>query len=112
MAGLTPDEQAAIDYHRSNLWGGNALVNPDGSTTTFRGAVIGTDGGHMILPTYWHGQVRDIPQAMRFAIKSGIKFPVYKTAKDALAAEQRLHGIMEKDLADFQARPQAAGMGN
>jgi hypothetical protein len=103
---LSPDEQAVIDYHRSNLYQGKGLRNPDGSTTTFKGSVIGADGGHMILPTYWHGQVRDIPQAMRFAIKSGIKFPIYPTVKEALAAEQRLHGIMEQDLRDYNARPQ------
>ncbi len=81
------------------------MKNPDGSMTTFKGSVVGADGGHMILPTYWHGQVRDIPQAMRFAIKSGIKFPIYPTVDEALAAEQRLHGIMEQDLRDFAARP-------
>ena len=103
---LSPDEQAVIDYHRSNLWQGRGLKNPDGSVTTFKGSVVGADGGHMILPTYWHGQVRDIPQAMRFAIKSGIKFPVYPTVDEALAAEQRLHDIMEQDLRDYSARPQ------
>ena len=103
---LSPDEQAVIDYHRSNLYQGKGLKNPDGSVTTFRGSVVGADGGHMILPTYWHGQVRDSPQAMRFAIKSGIKFPKYPTVKEALAAEQRLHGIMEQDLRDYNARPQ------
>jgi hypothetical protein len=45
---------------------------------------------------------------MRFAIKSGIKFPIYPTVKEALAAEQRLHGIMEQDLRDYAARPQPA----
>ena len=105
---LSPPEQAVIDYHRSNLYQGKGLRNPDGSMTTFKGSVIGADGGHMILPTYWHGQVRDIPQAMRFAIKSGIKFPTYKTVKEALAAEQRLHQIMEQDLCDYAARPQQA----
>ena len=107
---LSPEEQAVIDYHRSNLYQNKGLRNPDGSVTTFKGSVVGADGGHMILPTYWHGQVRDIPQAMRFAIKSGIKFPVYKSAKEALAAEQRLHKIMEQDLADYQSRlPQPTG---
>lgn len=103
---LSPEEQAVIDYHRSNLYQNKGLRNPDGSVTTFKGAVVGADDGHIILPTYWHGQVRDIPQAMRFAIKSGIKFPTYSTVDEALAAEQRLHGIMEQDLRDYSARPQ------
>jgi hypothetical protein len=107
---LSPDEQAVIDYHRSNLWQGRGMKNPDGSITTFKGSVVGADGGHMILPTYWHGQVRDIPKAMRFAIKSGIKFPIYPTVDEALAAEQRLHGIMEQDLRDYNARPQPKKM--
>ena len=100
-AELTPQEQAAIDYHRSNLLTGNALKHPDGSLTTFMGSVVGTDGGHMILPTYWGGDIRSVPDAMRWAIKSGIDFPTYKTSDDALAAEQRLHKIMEQDVTDY-----------
>ena len=104
MAGFTPEEQAAIDYHRSNLYTGTGLKQPDGSYTTFMGSVVGTPEGHMILPTYWHGTVRDVPDAMRFAIKSGVKFPTYPTAKEALAAEKRLHDVMEQDLADYSLK--------
>lgn len=104
MAALTPEEQAVLDYHRNNLWTGNALRNPDGSLTTFKGAVVGVDGGHMLLPTYWHNQVRDIPQAMRFAVKSGVNFPVYPTAQEALAAEKRLHDVMEQDLEEYRMK--------
>ena len=99
---LTPAEQAAIDYHRSNLLTGNALKNADGSLTTFMGSVVGTDKGHMILPTYWGGAVRSVPDAMRWAIKSGIDFPTYKTPEEALAAEQRIHKVMEQDVMDYQ----------
>lgn len=96
---LPPEEQSVLDYHRKNLLGGTGLKNADGSITTFKGAVVGADDGYMILPTYWHGQVREVPDAMRFAIKSGIKFPRYKTLQEALAAEQRLHKVMEMDVA-------------
>jgi hypothetical protein len=96
---FSPEETNALDYHRANLATNNVLRNADGSLTTFKGAVVGTDKGQMLLPTYWHGAVREIPDAMRFAIRSGIRFPSYKTVEDALAAEQRLHGIMETDVA-------------
>jgi hypothetical protein len=102
---LSPAEQAALDYHRTNLALGQGMKNADGSMTTFKGAVVGVDRNrHMILPTYWHGQVRSIPEAMRFAIRSGIPFPTYGSAEEALQAEQRIHKIMEQDMIDYMSR--------
>ena len=80
--------------------------NADGSITTFKGAVVGLPGGETIIPTYWHGEERDIPTAVRFAIKSGIKFPSYKTPEEALARERAIHSIMESDIQAFQ-KPKA-----
>ena len=93
-----PDEQSVLDYHRQNLFGGTGMKNADGSITTFKGTVVGLDDGYAILPTYWHGQVREVPDAVRFAMRSGIKFPRYKTLQDALSAERRLHSVMESDV--------------
>jgi hypothetical protein len=98
---FSPEEQAALNYHRQNLLGGTGLKHEDGSMTTFMGSVVDTDKGSMILPTYWGGAVRSVPDAMRFAIKSGIKFPTYATSKDALTAEKRMHDIMAQDTAMF-----------
>ena len=98
---LTPEEEALIQYHRNHLYGGTALKNADGSYTTFRGAVVGTDNGHTIMPTYWNGAVRPIEESFRNMVKSGISFPNYPTVDAALAAEQRLHGIMESDVAEY-----------
>ena len=101
---FTPNEQAALQYHRNHLTGGTGLKNADGSTTTFMGSVVDTpNGGAMILPTYWHGEIRDVPQAMKFATKSGVTFPEYKSVKEALAAEQRMHKIMEQDVESYGA---------
>jgi hypothetical protein len=96
---LNPDEQSVLDYHRQNLLGGTGLKNADGSITTFKGAIVGFDDGYAILPRYWHGQVREVPDAVRFAMRSGIKFPRYKTIEEAEAAELRLHSIMDSDTA-------------
>ena len=99
ISGFSPQEQAALTYHRSNLINGTSKKNKDNSLTTFFGSVVDTpEGGAMILPTYWHGEVRDIPQAMRFAIKSGIDFPKYGSVDEALGAEKRMHDIMEQDV--------------
>jgi hypothetical protein len=95
---FSPEEQSALTYHRQNLLGNTALKHDDGSLTTFMGTVVDTDKGAMILPTYWGGAVRDVPDAMRFAIKSGINFPTYPIVKDALKAEQNMHRIMEQDV--------------
>ena len=101
---LTPDELVALNYHRQMLLQNLAQKNADGSLTTYRGAVVGTPEGETYLPTYWHGEVRDVPQAMRFMLKSGMKFPTYKTVDDALAAEKRIHAIMEQDVWDYAKR--------
>ncbi len=103
----TPAEQEALNYHRRNLEAGTYLQNPDGSLTTFYGTVVGDDQGAMLIPTFWHGAVRDPEQAMRFAIKSGIQFPRYKDTARALAAERALHDIMEAETSAF-AKKKAA----
>lgn len=97
----TAAEQAVIDYHRRHLQGRTFLRNPDGSLTTFRGAIVGLPEGETLIPTYWHGTVRDVPEAVRFAMKSGLKFPAYKTPQQAEAAERRLHEIMEADTRKY-----------
>jgi hypothetical protein len=100
---LTPEEQSVIDYHRRHLQLGTGLHNEDGTTTTFRGAIVGTPEGELLFPTYWNGAVREIPDAMRLMGKSGIRFPTYKSIKEAEQAEKRLHDIMESDVQQFYA---------
>jgi hypothetical protein len=95
---FSADEQAALNYHRQNLLTGSGLKHDDGGMTTFMGSVVDTDNGAMILPRYWGGSVREVPDAMRFAIRSGIKFPTYKSVPEALEAEKRMHDVMEQDL--------------
>jgi hypothetical protein len=95
---FTPEEQSVLQYHRNNIAGKTYMSDPDGNITTFRGAVVGLPQGETIIPTYWHGQVRDVPEAVRFAIQSGIKWPSYKTPEAALAREKALHDVMEADI--------------
>ena len=97
----TPAEEEALAYHRRNLESGNYLQHPDGSLTTFYGTVMDDDKGAMLIPTYWHGAIRNPEQAMRFAIKSGINFPRYKDTAQALAAERALHDIMTAETTAF-----------
>ena len=101
---LTPEEQEVLEYHRRNLAAGTYKRNADGSITTFKGAVVGLPGGETLIPTYWHGEERDIPTAVRFAIKSGIRFPSYKTPDEALKRERMIHSLMEQDLQAFQRK--------
>ena len=90
-----------IQYHRNNLDTGLFLRNPDGSPTTFKGAVMGTPEGAMLFPTYWHGAVMEPRTAFRMARRSGIGFPVYKDDAIAMAREQLLHKVMEADSKAF-----------
>ena len=104
---LTPEEQEVLNYHRRNLATGMYQTNSDGSLTTFKGAVFDTPTGATLVPTYWHGQVREPHEGYRMAIKSGIKFPQYKSREEALAREQAIHDIMAADIQAYQAQRKA-----
>jgi hypothetical protein len=94
----TKNEQSVIDYHRDKLKNGTYQKNDDGSVTTFRGAVVPWTGtSQAIIPTYWDGEELPFKEATKRAKNSGISWPSYKTADEALAAEARLHKIMEAD---------------
>jgi hypothetical protein len=75
--------------------------NADKSLTTFYGTVVDTDQGAKVIPTYWGGETRQVPDAMRFAARSGIDFPTYADVPAALEAEKRMHDIMEQDIGVF-----------
>ena len=101
----TPSEMNALNYHRRNLEGKTYLQNPDGSLTTFYGAIVGPDNNqYRLIPTYWGGAIRDVPTAMRFAMRSGIDFPTYKSLSEAEDAEKRLHEIMAQDTQAYQSK--------
>ena len=106
ISGFSPEEQAALNYHRANLINNTYLRHPDGGITTFYGTVVPTPDRkrEMIIPTYWGGSIRQVPEAYRSAIKSGITFPSYPTAKEALEAEERMHKIMEQDTKLFESK--------
>ena len=101
---LSPEEQEVLDYHRRNLATGMYQTNPDGSITTFKGAVFDTPTGATIVPTYWHGQVREPHEGYRMAVKSGIRFPQYKSREEALLREQLIHKLVEQDIQAFQKK--------
>jgi hypothetical protein len=86
-----------IQYHRNNLDNNTFITEPDGSPTTFRGAVMGVDNGSMLFPRYRDGVVLEPSTAQRLAVRSGTKFPVYKDDETALAREQFLHEVMKAD---------------
>jgi len=91
-----------IQYHRRNLDNNTFLTNPDGSPTTFKGAVMGVDNGAMLFPTYWDGVVLEPRTAQRLAARAG-GFPVYKDADTALAREALIHKVMEADSRAFMS---------
>jgi hypothetical protein len=101
ISDFTPQEQAALNYHRSHLLNNTYQKNDDKSLTTFYGTVVDTDKGAKVIPTYWGGQTREVPDAMRFAARSNIDFPTYADVDTALKAEKRMHDIMEQDIDVF-----------
>ena len=101
---MTPEELNALQYHRNNLNLGAFLQHPTGEKTTFMGAIVEAPGGkQMLIPTYWGGAIRPVPDAMRMAIKSGIKFPTYDTVEEAEAREKYIHSLMEQDVKKYDA---------
>jgi len=92
-----------IQYHRNNLDTGLYKEQPNGDITTVYGGVFGNPekGPGKLIPTYWHGDIRPSEQAVRFAVKSGIKFPEYADVKTALAREAYLHDIVKADTEAF-----------
>jgi len=101
---LTPDEMNALNYSRQNMTPERGMVNPDGSLTTFMGAVEGVNGRQMYFPTYWDKQVLPRQDAMQKALRSGIKFPQYDTVEEALAREKVIHDYMEQDTQEYSKR--------
>lgn len=99
---LTPEEQNVIQYHRDNLDNNTFITDPDGRPTTFMGAVMGVDNGTMLFPRYRNGVVLEPSTAQRLAVRSGVKFPVYKDVETALAREAFLHAIMKTDSDSFK----------
>jgi len=85
---------------------GQAITNPDGTITSFKGARMSFDDGTvMLFPTFWDGKVIADPHvAMQKAIASGIRWPIYKDDATAAAAESKIHRIMESDSDVAQGR--------
>ena len=100
---LTPEELAAVQYHRNNLDRGTFLTQPNKDISTFLGARMGTQNGVMVFPTYWHGTMLQPQTAFKEAIRSGIKFPTYANDELAAAAEQKMHNVMAADTAAYRA---------
>ncbi len=101
---LSPEERNAVDYHRRNLASGMMRKNPDGSGTSFLGAVegLGPNETPTYYPTFWNGKALDARQAGQRAEQSGIAFPTYPSYDAALAREQQIHSdIMESDEQRF-----------
>ena len=111
ISGFSPEEQAALNYHRANLINNRYLRHPGGGITTFMGSIGRTQDnkGEMYFPTYWGGAILEPRSAFKQAVKSGIKFPVYSDVETALKREQAMHNIMEQDTKLFLKSLKNAG---
>lgn len=108
MSKLTSAERANIEYHRQHLRNKTFYRDPKtGDITTFYGMTVRLpDGRFATVPSYLgKGQFAKTEQeALSHANKIGLKYPIYKSEKEALDAEQRVHQVMEQDTEDFLAR--------
>jgi len=99
-------EQNVIAYHRRMLKNNTYGRDQQGNITTFRGALIGdkeNNGPTQLVPTWWNGRLLnsldEIENARKEALKQGIKWPIYKSYKEAEQREQKIHSdYMDKDI--------------
>ena len=104
---LTPAERSNIEYHRQHLRNKTFYRDPKtGDITTFYGMTVKLpDGRFATVPSYLGSGkfAKDEGEALAHANKIGLKYPIYKSEKEALKAEQRVHDVMAQDTEDFLA---------
>jgi hypothetical protein len=105
LSKLTPNERANIEYHRSHLRNKTYFKDPStGDITTFYGMTVKLpDGRFATVPSYLGGGkfAGTEEEALQHANKIGLKYPIYKSEKEALAAESRVHDVMQMDTDEF-----------
>ncbi len=101
---LSPEELNALNYHRNNLAPGKYMPQKNGEITTFYGARMETPEGVMYFPTYWGGKILPPKEAIKKALSSGIKFPIYKNDEEAAKRESVIHDIMSSDVDEFKKK--------
>lgn len=105
-AQLSPGQMVGLQRSRDVMNSGKGTVNPDGSFTSFMGAISDAPGGgYMNYPTYWNGQVMSPRNAQGIALdyenQTGKQFARYPTVQAAETGEQAVHKIMSRDATDF-----------
>lgn len=107
-ASLSPGQMVGLQRSRDVMNSGKGTVNPDGSYTSFMGAISDAPGGGYVnYPTYWNGQVMTPKNALGVALdyeaQTGKQFARYPTVRDAEAGEQAVHQIMGRDAQKYMA---------
>ena len=70
------------------------ILNPDGTYSSERSITIGVEGQYINVPTIWEGKQLRPPEAIERAIKSRIKYPKFRTLREALqAAKERTEAL-------------------
>lgn len=105
-AQLSPGQTVGLQRSRDVMNSGKGTVNPDGSFTSFMGAISDAPGGgYMNFPTYWNGQVMSPHNAQGLALdyenQTGKQFARYPTVRDAESGEQSVHRFMNRDATDY-----------
>lgn len=108
-AQLSPGQMVGLQRSRDVMNSGKGMINPDGSVTSFMGAISDAPGGgYMNYPTYWNGQVMSPRNAQGLALdyeaNTGKQFARYPTVQAAEAGEQAVHRIMEEDARKYRGR--------
>ncbi len=109
-----PDKEAnLIEYHRDNLRKGTYLDRGGDISTVYITGVTGPDGRIYNVPGYWDGKLHtDVKEISDHAAQIGWdKWPSYATGKQADAAAERDHKIVDADTTKFrQAQEKSKGI--
>jgi len=100
---LTPQEQYLYWHHMNNLYGSGKYIQPDGSVSTLKQAVVEGPGGKSYnIPTIWNGKELSVEEATAEAAKVGWnRWPSYSDPNAADLRYETLHPYLERDLEQY-----------
>ena len=95
---------AITQHHLDNLRNGKSVKFPDGGVATVR--TIQTEdafgGVPTLVPTIWDGKVLSDNEAVKRAVKSGVKWPQAKSHPELRQMDIKIHEQFNKDVQDWE----------
>ena len=85
-------------HHMSNVEGGKAVKNKDGSVSTVRTMIMGDGQYEYLIPTVWGGKVLSDQDAWKRAMSSGVNWPKAPAGEEGVASLEHLDQQLHKNM--------------